>query len=396
MRIQILARGASHAGLPWGAGLLGQPEVRQAAIVLQGEGAFLAKMLLLFVAKPPIAMPLQNVNVTKSPYLYTGKELQNQQVVAQPLNLMDYGARYYDYELGRWHSVDPLAEKFVSASCYAFCGDNPIGSVDYNGMDHRPWYWNEPTMGEWTAMKEANETYFTSIERIGGDSWGGSASWGDAYANALVGLASYHRWYQITGGNESWSNVASRGYYFGNFVGCNMDPKSGVGVTNIDWTIVAMKIYLEPTGQGGVYDWGRTGNALGAGGIAYGALENAVANKYWWMDARGNYNSTKILSKGANGKFIQGVQGYRNGYNSALNAASKFKVAGNIVGGLGLGVTGLQYYNNQITRFEASVDAAFGVISFFGPIGAGIGATYFIGKLGYEYFSGNTVFEKPQ
>ena len=37
-----------------------------------------------------------------------------------------------------------------------------------------------------------------------------------------------------------------------------------------------------------------------------------------------------------------------------------------------------------------------GVISFMGPIGAGIGATYFIGKLGYEYFSGNTVFEKPQ
>lgn len=145
-----------------------------------------------------------------------------------------------------------------------------------------------------------------------------------------------------------------------------------------------------------MYDWERSGNALGAAGIAYGALENAVANKYWWMDASGNYNSTKILSKGANGKFVQCVQGYRNGYNSALNVASTFKVAGNIVGGLGLGVTALQYHNNQITGFEASVDAAFGVISFMEPIGAGIGATYFIGKLGYEYFSGNTVFEKPQ
>ena len=150
------------------------------------------------------------------------------------------------------------------------------------------------------------------------------------------------------------------------------------------------------SGYEGNFNWNRTGNALGAGGIAYGALENAVANKYWWMDFKGNYNSTKILSKGANGKFIQGVQGYRNGYSSALNAASKFKVAGNIVGGLGLGVTYLQYRTNQITGLEASVDAVFSIISFMGPIGAGIGASYFIGKLGYEYFSGNTVFDKPQ
>lgn len=59
-------------------------------------------------------------------------------------------------------------------------------------------------------------------------------------------------------------------------------------------------------------------------------------------------------------------------------------------------VTAAQLYNNQITRTEATVDAAFGIIGFMGPIGAGVSATYFLGKLGYEYFSGNTVFEKPQ
>lgn len=169
----------------------------------------------------------------------------------------------------------------------------------------------------------------------------------------------------------------------------------GINPCGYQLNVVNKFTKINSAGQGGVYDWGRTGNALGAGGIAYGALENVVANKYWWMDASGNYNSTKLLSKGANGKFIQGVQGYRNGYNSALNAASKFRVAGNIVGGLGIGVTLLQLGTNQITGFEASVDAAFGVISFMGPIGAGIGATYFVGKIGYEYFSGNTLFEKP-
>lgn len=148
--------------------------------------------------------------------------------------------------------------------------------------------------------------------------------------------------------------------------------------------------------SGGGTDWGYIGNVLGAGGVAYSGLENAVANKYWWMDAKGNYNSTKILERGANGKYVRGVQGLRNGYSSALKAANGYKVAGNVVGGLGLLVTGAQLYNNQITGTEASIDAAFGIIGFIGPIGAGISATYFIGKLGYEYYSGNTLFEKPR
>ncbi|WP_209333000.1 hypothetical protein, partial [Lunatimonas salinarum] len=151
-----------------------------------------------------------------------------------------------------------------------------------------------------------------------------------------------------------------------------------------------------PSGGSNGYDWSYTGNVLGVGGITYAGLENAVANKFWWMDAKGNYNSTTILEKGANGKFVRGVQGYRNGYNNALNAASKFKVAGNIVGGLSLSVTYLQFDQGQISGLEASVDAVFGVVGFLGPIGAGVSATYFIGKFGYEYFSGNTVFNKPR
>lgn len=50
---------------------------------------------------------------------------------------------------------------------------------------------------------------------------------------------------------------------------------------------------------------------------------------------------------------------------------------------------------NQISGLEAGVDAVFGVISFIGPVGATIGGIYFIGKLGYEYFSERTLFEKP-
>ena len=63
------------------------------------------------------------------PYKYNGKELDTK----KGLNWYDYGARHYDAALGRWHSVDPLAEKYFAWSPYAYCNNNPIGAVDFEG-----------------------------------------------------------------------------------------------------------------------------------------------------------------------------------------------------------------------------------------------------------------------
>jgi RHS repeat-associated protein len=64
-------------------------------------------------------------------YLYNGKEIQDD------FNLYwyDYGARFYDPQLGRWHSVDPLAEKYAPISPYAYVANNPIIFIDPNGLE---------------------------------------------------------------------------------------------------------------------------------------------------------------------------------------------------------------------------------------------------------------------
>ena len=63
------------------------------------------------------------------PYKYNGKELDTK----KGLNWYDYGERMYDAALGRWHVVDPLAEKYYSVSPYNYCMNNPVNAIDSNG-----------------------------------------------------------------------------------------------------------------------------------------------------------------------------------------------------------------------------------------------------------------------
>lgn len=97
------------------------------------------------------------------PYKYNGKELDR----SNGLDWYDYGARHYDAAIGRWHAVDPMAEKYYGITPYAYCDNNPIKNIDLDGRD---WYLYGAT-GQLYYNRDLNQNQITfndnSYVRVG-------------------------------------------------------------------------------------------------------------------------------------------------------------------------------------------------------------------------------------
>ncbi len=73
------------------------------------------------------------VTTSDNRYLFNGKELQNNLLGGVNLDWYDYGARFYDPQIGRWTTVDPVANKYYSLSPYIYVANNPLIFIDPNG-----------------------------------------------------------------------------------------------------------------------------------------------------------------------------------------------------------------------------------------------------------------------
>jgi RHS repeat-associated protein len=64
-------------------------------------------------------------------FQYNGKEKQEE----LGLHWNDYGARFYDPQLSRWHVVDKSAEEYYHITPYSYVNNNAVRNIDPDGKD---------------------------------------------------------------------------------------------------------------------------------------------------------------------------------------------------------------------------------------------------------------------
>jgi RHS repeat-associated protein len=89
-----------------------------------------------------------NNNVTSTniaqKFTYNGKEFEEE----LGLNSYDFSARSYMPDLGRWKSIDPHADSYLSITPYSSFANNPISFVDPTGEDIRFYTWEYDAVDE--------------------------------------------------------------------------------------------------------------------------------------------------------------------------------------------------------------------------------------------------------
>ncbi|WP_029905331.1 RHS repeat-associated core domain-containing protein [Prevotella sp. 10(H)] len=270
-------------------------------------------------------------------YKYNGKKLdQNHQ-----LNMYDYSAKFYEPGIGRFSTVDPLAEKYYSWSPYAYVGNNPLKYIDPTGMDW--WSTNNPEEIEKVLLALKSGESIDSQEF--GDKWTRIESVSE---NDYAIFDDESSDFSIDG--KSWKDFQGFG------------AKEGIGLGT----------GLMSLGTAAIW-----GNYMSDMELANSG-KFRLGSKAYNLAYMGGRSHSGTLVKNAKATFMSGVKlgGYAKAGSSVLSWIS-------------VGTNAYSLYSaidsqDAAATFKSSIDGVMTGVGFAGPVGAGISAYWFLTEPGRE------------
>ncbi len=141
-------------------------------------------------------------NKWNTPYLFNTKELDEE------TGLYYYEARYYDLRISVWLSTDPLQEKYVGMSTYAYCFLSPVRYFDPTGEG--PW----DDLIAWGNRNNVGTPVVGGLQMVGGvlEAVVGGVVTAETGVGAVIGYAIFINGIDnaTTGAKQMWTGESER------------------------------------------------------------------------------------------------------------------------------------------------------------------------------------------
>ena len=299
-------------------------------------------------------------------------------------HLPEYGlfhmnARLYDPQTGRFLSPDPYVQdpaNTQSYNRYAYALNNPLKYTDPSGEA----IYTTNNSDEWKRLIRflAAGGTLDDFDHSGWTMLDGTGAWGafgfddlnDTGYELITGF--------LAGGTIQQTGEAS--YSLGELSVLSVRHES-LAQKAVDWMMQDLLDWLD-----------RTSTTLDVGGITLGSMENLIVNKKFWIDSKGKVRPSTLLEKRPDGKYLPGVQGFRNSRAAALGASSIYATAGKIVGISGMALSVIDISINGI-NVENSLNLLMGAVGMLPGVGWIISTSYFVVNAGVELSTGMSIGE---
>jgi RHS repeat-associated protein len=293
---------------------------------------------------------VSGTNASASPEQFGGNELER-------INTMhhDFHHRWLDQQLARFTTMDPLAELNYSISPYAYCDNNPINYIDPWGLDKGDK--DDPCDSDGYTGPDIVITTHSG----GGGGYPGGYDYNPFVSNRNFILSDWEKYQQELERANARKPI----------------------MTNIE-AYDESKLLLD------IAEY-----VSGLGNTISTTIGNLKQNELFWRDAKGNFRSTDLLKKGANGKYVRGVQGLRNSNAIAGKAAQSAKALGHKLAFVGVGINAYDMWDNGI-NVSNSMDMAMIAVGVIPGVGWIISGAYFIADTATMLSTGQSISQHTQ